>query len=77
MPSPCNLEQIFDAGLEILLGEAAGEGGSSGGSSCLGGTMRAALRAFAAVCEAAPDGCGDDDVLPRLHRLEARVAVPL
>jgi len=73
------LEQIFDAGLELLPslghGTVPGEGGE--GSSCLGGAMRAALRAFAEVCEAAPDGCGDDDVLPRLLRLEARVAAPM
>jgi hypothetical protein len=76
------LEQIFDAGLELLPAldhrAAAGAAGAAGAaSSCLGDAMRAALRDFTAVwtaqCEAAPDGCGDDDVLPRLRRLEARV----
>ena len=38
--------------------------------------MRSALRAFAAVCEAAADGCGDDDVLPRVRRLLEALAPP-
>ena len=80
------LEQIFDAGLELLPslvhsavagGAGAVAGGTAEPSSCLGDAMRAALRDFTAAwtaqCEAAADGCGDDDVLPRLRRLEARV----
>ena len=63
-------------------GAAAGAAGAVAGgtvepSSCLGDAMRAALRDFTAAwtaqCEAAADGCGDDDVLPRLRRLEVRV----
>ena len=79
------LEQILDAGLELhpvarlpAAVHGAATGAAAEPSSCLGEPMRAALRDFTAVwtvqCEAAPDGCGDDDVLPRLRRLEARVA---
>lgn len=56
------LEQMLDAGLAE--------------SSCAGEAMRSALRAFAAACEAAADGCGDDDVLPRVRRLLDALAPP-